>query len=160
VFCSIAVVQTHILQSIERHANMVIALSKFVEVVLPASNLYAMDYQQDLDSWTNPLSSNVASALLSVFDKHATEHSNLVLVKQILLNYIKPLFSSTPHPMLNPDTGRKLDRRRGGDLFGDSYIDGQWKGLTEEAESAGAVGCWKVYIYLLTLLKVSMYQNF
>lgn len=85
---------------------------------------------------------------------NATEH-RLRLVKHVLLTYIKPLFITTPHPMLNPDTARKLDRKRGGDLFGDSYMDGDWKGRSVDAEETGAVGCWKTYLYFLTMIDVS-----
>lgn len=110
-----------------------------------------------------PLSSKIASTLLSELagakDRTtgaASGRHSVRLAKHILLSYIKPLFTSSPHPMLNPDTGRKLDRRRGGDLFGDSYVDGDWKGQSVDAEDTGAVGCWRTYLYILSLIEVSL----
>lgn len=154
-------VKTCATEDTETEARLVISLSKYLSSRRAVRETGHSKEEEDLDAWVTPLSSRIALNLLDNLlstesDKSASRRHQIKLVKHILLSYVKPLFTSSPHPMLNPDTGRKLDRRRGGDLFGDSYIDGDWKGQSVQAEAAGAIGCWKVYLYLLTLIDVSL----
>lgn len=153
-------VKMYATEEIEIEARLVISLSKYTSSRGDIRETGHSKEEEDSDAWVTPLSSRIATTLLdsllySESDKSASRRHQIKLVKHILLSYIKPLFTSSPHPMLNPETGRKLDRRRGGDLFGDSYVDGDWKGQSVQAEAAGAIGCWKVYMYLLTLINVS-----
>lgn len=143
---------------LEREAKMIITLSKY-----SVSSLSSDDWhEQQVDPWITPLSSKIAHEMLSHLASRLHNEPDTVmrqhrirLSKHILLSYIKPLFTNTPHPMLNPETGRKLDRRRGGDLFGDSWMDGDWKGQSVSAEEMGAIGCWKTYLYVLSIIEVS-----
>lgn len=147
-----------IVLELNREARTVISLSKYTTAPLSSNT----SDEQYLDPWTTPLSNKLALEMLSQLASQHSEGSDvsasqhrIKLSKHILLSYIKPLFTTTPHPLLNPETGRKLDRRRGGDLFGDSYIDGDWKGQSLHAEETGAVGCWKTYLYVLSMIEVS-----
>lgn len=151
-------------EDLELESRLVIAISKFTaDRPDTKSKTELVKDSDELEAWVTPLSSRFATSLLDNLSQQATDtagttarrSSKLKLVKHILLSYIKPLFTSTPHPMLNPETGRKLDRRRGGELFGDSYLDGEWKGRAGDDGSSGAAGCWRVYLYLLTLIDVS-----
>lgn len=151
-------VPTFIADELDRESKITIALSKFTATELATGP----QATHDLDLWVTPLSNRLATEMLAQLANKNNEKdglnakkNRLQLVKHVLLSYIKPLFTTTPHPMLNPDTGRKLDRRRGGDLFGDSYMDGEWKGRSIDADDVGAVGCWKTYLYILTLIDVS-----
>ncbi|KAF8591494.1 hypothetical protein K439DRAFT_1553144 [Ramaria rubella] len=46
----------------------------------------------------------------------------------VLFQHIKPLFAKTPHPSLNPESGRKLSRPAGGPFAAhDHYNDQIWK---------------------------------
>jgi hypothetical protein len=50
------------------------------------------------------------------------------LLVRILSNHIKPLFASTPHPMVNLESGRKLPRPAGGaNSAADMYDHQAWK---------------------------------
>ena len=145
------------LSSIETLANTLVTLSRFVKDAWES-------VEPDEQDWATPLSSSLASSLLSRFlpikspktasTSSAPFISRQAIAQHILLGYIKPLFVNTPHPSLHPETGRKLSRIRGGDLFSDVWVEGKWKGKNREADQLGAVGCWKVFEFVISLLEV------
>ena len=50
------------------------------------------------------------------------------VLEHVLREFVKPVFQSNPHPLLNPETGRKLPRPAGGPLGHLDYLEGQgWK---------------------------------
>lgn len=102
--------------------------------------------------WTSPLSSSLAYGILDNLLSQPDCPTRFDIVRCILLDHIKPLFQQTPHKRIHPDTGRKLSRQRGGEQFGDSWVEELWKGKTDEGEQAGAVGCWRVLQSALGLL--------
>jgi len=53
---------------------------------------------------------------------------SLLLLEEILMKYIKPIFQANPHPMLNLETSRKLPRAAGGYAAAQDAYEGQvWK---------------------------------
>ncbi|KAI0722009.1 hypothetical protein C8T65DRAFT_629979 [Cerioporus squamosus] len=49
-------------------------------------------------------------------------------LERVLRDFVKPIFESNPHPLLNVETGRKLPRAAGGPLGHLDYLEGQeWK---------------------------------
>lgn len=61
-----------------------------------------------------------------ILEGHVTP--SIPLLERILNFHVKPLFKPTPHPMLNPDTARKLPRALGGPLAQLDHFEGQvWK---------------------------------
>lgn len=112
---------------------------------------------QDDGDWTTPLSLSLSKSILERLLGRDCPFSRISIIEHILLSYIKPLFLSNPHPSVHPGTGRKLARPRGGDLFVDHFGSAAWKGNAhvEQAgnRSTGAIGCWRVYQYLLGILE-------
>ena len=50
------------------------------------------------------------------------------LVSVVLTDKLRPIFKSSPHPHLSPQTGRKLARPAGGSMAMQDYYEGQlWK---------------------------------
>jgi hypothetical protein len=126
--------------------NLVTAIARFVST--QAENV-------EESAWTSALSASLAQSLLTDLLASQTHKSRIELVRSILLDYLKPLFQQTPHKNIHPETGRRLDRQRGGDQFSDIWVEQLWKGKTEQGEAAGAIGCWNVLEYALSLLEVS-----
>jgi hypothetical protein len=57
-----------------------------------------------------------------------SDNMNANDIEDVLLQQIKPVFQSNPHPSLNLSTGRKLARPAGGPLASQDYYEGQtWK---------------------------------
>jgi hypothetical protein len=108
-------------------------------------------------AWINQLSSSLAQSILARLAFADSER--LASGKDILLNYLKPLFSSTPHPALHPETARTLPRTRGGDLFSDTWAESLWKGKSQAGEALGGLGCWKVLAQVIRMLKESDLEN-
>ncbi|KAI0253036.1 hypothetical protein BJV78DRAFT_1196075 [Lactifluus subvellereus] len=53
---------------------------------------------------------------------------SLPLLEEVLMKHMKPIFQGNPHPMLNPETGRKLPRTAGGYAATQDAYEGQvWK---------------------------------
>lgn len=98
--------------------------------------------------WTTTQSTSIANSLLKGLLGPSCPFSHRDIAQHILLTYLKPLFQSTPHPSLHPETSRKLARDRGGELFRDNFGEGAWKGKSP----SGGLGCWKVLAYVLEML--------
>ena len=135
-------------------ASLINTLAKFTSLPLSAS---AKGKGKE-DAWTNAITAAEASEILNLIlpPDHEARLNN---AKDILLQHLKPIFSATPHVKLHPETGRKLPRALGGDLFEPDYGDGVWKGKSEADAQAGAVGCWRLYQWVLGLLEPGDMEN-
>lgn len=55
-----------------------------------------------------------------------------LLLEEILVKDVKPIFQANPHPMLNLETSRKLPRTAGGYVAAQDAYEGQvWKAHPE-----------------------------
>ncbi|RPD62074.1 hypothetical protein L226DRAFT_613398 [Lentinus tigrinus ALCF2SS1-7] len=75
------------------------------------------------DPWVLEDTRELARDILSSFITPTSD-----TLERVLCDFVKPVFQSNPHPLLNAETGRKLPRPAGGPLGHLDYLEGQeWK---------------------------------
>lgn len=140
----------------------VAACARFVDLGVDGSP-QEQGSEDTLPAWSTPLAARAAQSIIDTLvpddDQQPSETtpkfifaSRHQLAHSLLSEQVRPLFSSAPHPMLNPQTARKLDRARGGDHFSDTWVDPTWKGKSRETQIIGAIGSWRVFRYAISLL--------
>lgn len=154
VVLKIPAFHSEVLADSDVKSNMVIALCKFLPSSTAGGDWTSQSHEEQ---WTSQLAGRISQGTLSQI--LPVNGSGIELSRHILTTYIKPIFSASPNVFVDPETGRKLHRPLGGDLFRDTFRDDPWKGKTERDAELGAVGCWRVYEYVLEMLQVSLYRT-
>ncbi|KAF9448472.1 hypothetical protein P691DRAFT_792581 [Macrolepiota fuliginosa MF-IS2] len=109
---------------------------------------FSIESGNDLVPWATESTQYIVSDILSI---PQISQPSLVLLRQVLLKNLKPIFSSNPHPYLNTTTGRKLARPAGGPGATQDYYDEQtWKTYP---------GIWSVLAWVVKNIPPDSYED-
>ncbi|EKM75759.1 hypothetical protein AGABI1DRAFT_131988 [Agaricus bisporus var. burnettii JB137-S8] len=102
----------------------------------------------DLSPWTDQSMRNIAFDILST---PQISQPTPALIRHVLVNNLKPIFASNPHPYINTTTGRKLHRPAGGPGATHDYYDEQtWKTYP---------GIWSVLAWVVKNMQPNSYED-
>ncbi|GAA99446.1 uncharacterized protein L969DRAFT_47312 [Mixia osmundae IAM 14324] len=103
--------------TLTRHAydSLLAALQHFVSALdAKAAFVCAAQHCDSAEAWVTPVACQIATKICR--QTMLEQHDTIRFIERILTDDVRPIFSSSFHASVNPDSGRLLERPRGGDL--------------------------------------------